>query len=744
MLVPKTIIVTFAPLVWLANPLQAIVEAASKREKYEKVLTSIYSVFFLGVPHRGLNVRALKEMVTKEPTKDLIAELEEGSTSMISISKKFSESIQGLKIVSCWELKETPTQQRIDGKWKRTGTPEIMVNESSACLYISGEEFVPIQANHSMMAKLSDEARSEYHTLKNLLVSHVHLAPETISRRLIKQECAYVFSEVYPLAAFVYEIVGIVKAQKIEVAKYQDMLENEMSFLEAFGRILVDDEMSWIFDNPDLSAGWPDYMASCLQKLRSTLSSYTHLAMRYYEPYRKAFLPKGPAASSISVPDYQRSSLMGNQETQLLEDLHLNGNILNEMTFDRLLEQCRQSTRGLREAIAFAASCSLRFDTRLKFERFRDRKDIHQMKLAPTIRRQYLIQTQGVQKVKPLVGRLQRKQDEPVDPNILLMDYYANSGTDAKAVIVEYRYYDKNPHLELDGRSILPEEDIRRQRVEKVKSRMQNLAGVLQDAFSGSVDNPVDDMSYLGCLGFLEEPKLSRFAFLFRPPSATPVPLNQLRTLSEFIKDSRTSGQGQQGVPLEMRFALAKKLCDAVIYLHACGWVHKSIRSSNILLAPGATRQQPPLYLKGFEVSRPAQAASSARASFDPHTNLYRHPARQGDPTDRFRKQHDLYALGVVLLEIGLWETIPSLFRRVIDRTNDTGGAFPAPERIKAKLVELANGNLPTGMGTKYAKAVQTCLDGEFDVTDDDEQQTRLGFEFRKRVVEIMEAGSKL
>ena len=33
--------------------------------------------------------------------------------------------------------------------------------------------------------------------------------------------------------------------------------------------------------------------------------------------------------------------------------------------------------------------------------------------------------------------------------------------------------------------------------------------------------------------------------------------------------------------------------------------------------------------------------------------NVYRHPHRQQSPTEVFNKIHDIYALGVVLLEIG-------------------------------------------------------------------------------------------
>jgi hypothetical protein len=55
----------------------------------------------------------------------------------------------------------------------------------------------------------------------------------------------------------------------------------------------------------------------------------------------------------------------------------------------------------------------------------------------------------------------------------------------------------------------------------------------------------------------------------------------------------------------------------------------------------------------GFEFSRPEFDFSSGRPDKDPARNVYRHPQRQGKPNKPFVKIYDIYALGVVLLEIG-------------------------------------------------------------------------------------------
>lgn len=56
----------------------------------------------------------------------------------------------------------------------------------------------------------------------------------------------------------------------------------------------------------------------------------------------------------------------------------------------------------------------------------------------------------------------------------------------------------------------------------------------------------------------------------------------------------------------------------------------------------------------GFEFSRPEAYFSHGLADVCLARDVYRHPDRQRRPTQVFSKIHDIYALGVVLLEIGL------------------------------------------------------------------------------------------
>lgn len=79
--------------------------------------------------------------------------------------------------------------------------------------------------------------------------------------------------------------------------------------------------------------------------------------------------------------------------------------------------------------------------------------------------------------------------------------------------------------------------------------------------------------------------------------------------------------------------------------------------------------------------------------------------------------QHDIYSLGVCLLEIGLWDSlvIPSDGPRpsssldiggLISQKNSSKAAWD----IKKVLTDLASSSLPSAMGATYTYVVLLCL----------------------------------
>lgn len=115
--------------------------------------------------------------------------------------------------------------------------------------------------------------------------------------------------------------------------------------------------------------------------------------------------------------------------------------------------------------------------------------------------------------------------------------------------------------------------------------------------------------------------------------------------------------------------------------------------------------------------------------------DLYRHPRRQGlKPEEDYTMQHDIYSLGVCLLEIGLWETFVMYDEKgskptpspVLSILNDPeSDEVKKASLVKAVLVDFAKERLPRRMGDKYTEIVVTCLTcldyGNTDFGDDSE-----------------------
>ncbi|KAF5671116.1 hypothetical protein FDENT_11000 [Fusarium denticulatum] len=223
--------------------------------------------------------------------------------------------------------------------------------------------------------------------------------------------------------------------------------------------------------------------------------------------------------------------------------------------------------------------------------------------------------------------------------------------------------------------------------------------------------------------GYFYQPSRSAFGFIYQVPELAVIPDDATRptTLLDLIATTRPAPSKPGGIelippkhPLEQRFELARKITSAVMYVHVMQYVHKFIQTSNIVMfarndpSTANTEQFPKVlgepFLCGFETSRYDRSASDY-GQYDVawDYDIYRHPKRQGlHPQSRYTMNHDLYSLGVVLLELGLWRPL-----RVMGSRNpgSTSGS------VKDHLKKLAMTGLPCMMGTKYRDVVLFCLD---------------------------------
>jgi len=156
-------------------------------------------------------------------------------------------------------------------------------------------------------------------------------------------------------------------------------------------------------------------------------------------------------------------------------------------------------------------------------------------------------------------------------------------------------------------------------------------------------------------MGFLHETLHGRrFGFIYRFPD------NRIgqspHILSGLINQVKI-------VPLEIRKHLGSALCEAMLHLHSIGWLHKGIKSDNVVIfsqvgssdskesSAYATYDFQNPYLIGFDCSRPSDAETWSAVDFTIKDNIYRHPERWGMPK-QFERHHDLYALVSLYLDL--------------------------------------------------------------------------------------------
>jgi serine/threonine protein kinase len=303
-------------------------------------------------------------------------------------------------------------------------------------------------------------------------------------------------------------------------------------------------------------------------------------------------------------------------------------------------------------------------------------------------------------------------------PKMLLPEDHISSGTykplpRSEAVVIYVKSGDK------DVPTALVE---RRPYAEKETKKIRDIALILSYTD--------ESMAILPCKGFLPRPKSapSCFELIFPLPPG----ISQPRTLRDILLGE----ESRLGVPFSLtwRLKLGVRLATAIMYVHTSGLVHKNIHPENLVLlktqGEGESKDQAAkakhegdLFLIGFEFARKEDEVSARIGDEIWWKNIYRHPQRQGvHPEKDFSMLHDIYSLGVVLLEIALWrslvleETNPTneevqfLVNRDAVRLADKHHKLKSPEDIKKAFVEKAEKFIAPVFGDKYQELVSMCL----------------------------------
>jgi hypothetical protein len=277
-------------------------------------------------------------------------------------------------------------------------------------------------------------------------------------------------------------------------------------------------------------------------------------------------------------------------------------------------------------------------------------------------------------------------------------------GGKTKKVWLEWKEYDRQRPGDLS-----PPKDVIRERVWELAALLSH--SPKPSAFRtphclGFFDKGTGD----GAEGEEEDILNMRLGLVFERPldaglHATLPPVS-LRELLETTRKPRVTD----------RVKLAHAISNCLLYLHAVNWLHKGLRSHNIIFfqTTGGQIDYAKPYLSGFDFSRPARADEMTDIpSDDAAYNLYRHPLAQStnpEERERFKRSFDIYSLGVLLVEIAHWATVEKVLG--ID-TNSARGRPSIALKVREKLlVEEQIADLGACMGAVYETAARKCIEG--------------------------------
>lgn len=207
----------------------------------------------------------------------------------------------------------------------------------------------------------------------------------------------------------------------------------------------------------------------------------------------------------------------------------------------------------------------------------------------------------------------------------------------------------------------------------------------------------------LPCSGFYHDPGRDSCGLVYGFPAST-VPPSKMKftTLKAGLDKYYRKPLPRFG--LESRFRLANELAVSLLKFHETGWLQKNISSFNIGFFhleqdPWVSAMDKPYFL-GYLNSRPNQPSAYTEFIEDPRERDYQHPDyMKGRGKVRYQSRFDYYSLGLVLLEVGRWESLEHMSTRQ--------GSL---EQLRETLIHDKVPRLGQNMGSIYQKAVTLCL----------------------------------
>jgi hypothetical protein len=220
-----------------------------------------------------------------------------------------------------------------------------------------------------------------------------------------------------------------------------------------------------------------------------------------------------------------------------------------------------------------------------------------------------------------------------------------------------------------------------------VEGRVNEIAAIL-----AKTPKPAK-MCVLDCIGYVPNRGDKRFSLVYKYPSdadASSEPISLRRLLAPGCRgwsarqpgaDSGSRAINKPG--LQTRFEMAVTLSRSLGMLQACGVLHKGLTSDCILFfrtqipheAGSAAIDMARPYISGFSWARlhGSEYISDKKPSKDFASTsglLQVHPQYSFNRDQRYQKVFDVYSLGLLLLQIGLWCQLPEVADKL----------FPSPK----------------------------------------------------------------
>lgn len=391
---------------------------------------------------------------------------------------------------------------------------------------------------------------------------------------------------------------------------------------------------------------------------------------------------------------------------------------------EKLQESMHKETQDLLSLVALAMSSRLIKNSEAQLHRIAEdprRRDVLGVQGHMQIRQNAHTQAESEQLAPPepegiveeIVPALEDLGDcrlqpvEPTNPTRLVQGKLIRLDNSKEEVLIEYKHW-----------RFVGDQDATN------KKEVQRLAEVLASA--GALVFPT-----LKLRGYINQEDKKRSAFIFDFPKGSdegdPLFLQQ-----EFSKPRSAASD------LDSRLRIARILAKGIEGFHADNWVHESICSDTVVFFNNSSSKpmvrQP--YLSGFEYSRPTGSETFYASSRNSERRAYQHPERLRSKPVKFRKEHDIYSLGVVLLELGLWKKAVDIYAAAPAAWKDPKGASASDEEMQKVFVKVAESEMPGRMGFAYRDAVCACL------SEDHAQllvKSDPGVEVISKVIELLE-----